>query len=335
MMDSLVAIPIDHASWQQISKVADYRERTRDARDTILSTQVAFPVLTQGDEFDHYHEPWSVEDDDDRIYDGTLLAAVNVREPDPSCTVIYAAWTPALLKAVDAAAKHIYKQLNVDRRKESAAWQASMRSYCQILLSAIKTELAAALKMASAPALNRTQPVAGVSIDVIVAWKHAIARLQRLIDDSSVNSPIDTSWISPIMTPIWFDAENQHWLSVAPAIREMVSWVEPSWAFAEPLPHRLQPSHDFPRYGDGMIVLCSLSPWLAEGGETMSRVCTFDHVSADSESDRWLNRNISVVVLPYAPVSPTTSPPTSKHRHYQAYYRKSGGTGLSTAICRR
>lgn len=284
-MDSLMAVPAAHVSVRRRERLEKQIQQNLTHRPHVhvLSSQAVNPILSQrpGTGTDPIaaapNPEESTADPADLEPDGTFLP-VNVRSPDSSQVVIHAAWTPKLIKAADAAAavKNLYEEMNVNRGRTNRYWQNHMSWYCRELVLHIENELEAALEKRRSSDSSSNLPLEdAVDADMILAWRHAIARLKGIVGREP-NSLIDTAWISPAFTPRWFDAETAFWRHAARAVSEMVAWVEPSWEYAKPVGRNTSQRLDGrPLYGDGLITMCLLLPKLEDSPHLVSQVCLY------------------------------------------------------------
>lgn len=259
-MDRLMAIPLVHVSAARRARVEKRQRQNLVNHPHLLapSSQVVNPTSTQqvNPDLDSAGANPAVETDAaDFEFDGKF-PPIEVRQPDSSYVVIHDAWTSAIIKGVDAFAGEVYENLNVNRDR-SSSWDWLMTWYCRDLFPIIEKELEQALEAESRQLLDPAPHYEATDPDVITAWRHAIPRL-KAIAARDERIPIDTTWISPIFTPLWFAAELKHWSDVAPAVTELVLCVEPNWEYARPTGHVHRPADDRPRYGDGMITFSAL-----------------------------------------------------------------------------
>jgi hypothetical protein len=256
-----MALPLAHVSAARRARLEKRQRQNLVIHPHLLvpSSQVVNPTSTQQvkPDFDSTGiNPTSFETDAaDFVFDGKF-PPIEVRQPDSSYVVIHDAWTSALIKGADAIAATLCEDLNVNRDR-SSSWNWQMTWYCRDLIPIIEKELEQALQAESGELSDPAPHDEATDPDVIAAWRHAIARLKGIAARDE-RTPIDTTWISPAFTPLWFAAELKHWSHVAPAVTELVLCMEPSWEYARPTGHIHRPADDRPRYGDGMVTFSAL-----------------------------------------------------------------------------
>lgn len=206
-----MSLPIEHVSLPRRARLVRGRRRGATGPYSTLypsSSQTVNPGLdrptlqSQSRNTDHIKESDLVTDFE---YDGELFAPTP-READPSRVVIYEAWTPSLLKAIDRSAADIYGDLNSSRDPQCRAWQTAMRWYCRDLIGLIEQEIERATDVNAGDVSDDELADAGVDPDVLRAWNHALACLRGIVAQAG-HSRIDTTWIAPIFTPKLFSME--------------------------------------------------------------------------------------------------------------------------------